>query len=154
MKKFIIHFIIYAAIITVIGLLFTEPINVSAQQTPPNYRDNPAYWFSTANPTPIANPTPVAIITAAPTPTGTPASQRYYVTELTVGNSHASVDTDVQLLDGTTVRWVCPAAHGEGGCAKTFNTPLRGSNNTGWFCKSVTTGASITCSIGGYRAPF
>jgi len=146
--------ILTALIAYTIFLLFTEPADTGAQQISPNYADNPAYWFSVPNPTPITNPTPVAIVTAAPTPTGTPASQRYYVTDLTVANSHASQDTDVQLLDGTTVKHVCPAAHGEGGCTKIFKTPLRGSPNTSWFCKSVTSGASITCTVGGYRAPY
>lgn len=113
---------------------------------------NPAKWYSGSNPTPIANTTPVAVVTAVPTATGTPTSQRYYVTSFTAGNSHASVDTDVQLLDGTTVKWVCPAAHGEGGCAITFPNPLRGSANGTWNCKTVTTGASVTCSISGYKS--
>ena|SRR6185369_8041821 len=142
------------SLLVFVFILASQSDNLYSQQTPPNYADNPAYWFSVPNPTPIANTTPVAIVTAAPTPTGTPASQRYYVTDLTVSNSHASQDTDVQLLDGTTVKHVCPAAHGEGGCTKVFKTPLRGSPNTSWFCKSVTTGASITCTVGGYRAPY
>lgn len=150
MRKLLILLIL----INVIYFAFNTPVLVSAQQVPPNYAENPAYWFSAANSTPIANPTPVAIITAVPTPTGTPTSQRYYVTDFIVSNSHASQDTDVQLLDGTNIRAVCPAAHGEGGCTKTFDTPLRGSANTGWFCKSVTTGAAITCTVGGYRAPY
>lgn len=150
MKKLLL----LASLVVLVYLLLTAPVDLAAQQTPPNYAENPAYWFSAVNPTPIANPTPVAIVTAAPTPTGTPSSQRYYVTDFIVANSHATQDTDVQLLDGTNIRAVCPAAHGEGGCTKTFDTPLRGSINTSWFCKSVTTGALITCTVGGYRAPY
>src|SRR5258708_1548762 len=110
------------------------PFAAYAQVGPPDYRNNPSKWIYGNNPTPIANVTPVALITAVPTPTGTPSSQRYYITDLTVSNSHASVDTDVQLLNGSAIFWVCPAVHSEGGCAQNFTTPLRGAANSNWSC--------------------
>lgn len=123
------------------------------QVTPPDYAGNPSYWVYGNNPTPIANITPIPLITAVATPTGTPASQRYYITDVAVSNQAAAVDTDVQLLDGSTVKWNCPAARQGGGCTQTFRTPLRGSPNTTWSCKAVGTGASVTCSVAGYKAP-
>lgn len=154
MKKLLYYLILSYTVLFLLAYICSNPEISLAQQSSPDYRNNPAYWFSSYNPTPISNTASTAVVTPAPTPTGTPASQRYYITDITVANSSASVDTDVQLLDGSTVRWVGPAAHAEGGYSHPFITPLRGSANGTWNCKDLTTGASVTCSVGGYRAPY
>lgn len=127
------------------------PFTLLAEPIGPGDAGNQQKWFVAGNVTPVADTTPVVIITPIPTPTGTPvAATRNYITDLTVSNSHASVDTDVELLNGSTIKWVCPAAHAGGGCTKSFATPLRGTVGSSWSCKSVTTGASIRCQVGGY----
>lgn len=137
-----------------IALLLFPTIALAQVVPPPDPATKPSNWVSGGNTTPIANTTPVVLMTAIPTPTGTPAAQlRYYIGGLTVSNSSASVDTDVQLLNGTTVKWNCPAGHNYQGCAPSFNPPLVGLPGIPWSCKSVTTGAAITCYVNGYKSP-
>lgn len=124
------------------GELFISTTNLDSE--------NPAKQIHVVNPTPIADQTPVVLATPQPTPTGTPASTFYYITDLTVANSHASVDTNVQLLCGSTIKTVCPAAHAGGGCVHPFKTAIRCAASDTISCKSVTTGAAITCSVDGY----
>lgn len=119
----------------------------------PDYPNNPSFWLNAQNPTPIANLTPITLITAVPTPTGTPQQQVYYVTDFTATNSSASVPTDVQLMEGSTVKYQCGAGINSIPCTKTFSTPLRFLPNTAVSCRALTTSAAVTCSVQGYRAP-
>lgn len=96
--------------------------------------------------TPILNTTSTSIIAAQG------ASVRTYLTNFIISNTHATVVTAVQVLDGATVRAICPAAAVGGGCSVSLPFALRGTANTAWNCKPVTTGASIDCTFIGYTA--
>jgi hypothetical protein len=109
-----------------------------------------ANQFHRANTTPIADGTPVVLMTPIPTPTGTPASTYYHITSWTVANSHATVDTNVQLLCGAVIKDVCPAAHAGGGCVDRTGTEIRCAASDSVSCKSVTDGSAITCTVHGY----
>ncbi len=112
-----------------------------------------ANQFHVANTTPIANGTPVVLMTPRPTPTGTPASTFYHITDFVVANSHATVGTNVQLLCGTTIEDTCPAASLYGGCVHPLKTEVRCAASDSVSCKSVTDGSAITCTVGGYFSP-
>lgn len=92
--------------------------------------------------TPITNTTPIPVRTAT-------TGNRQFVTSWTASNSHASVGTDVELLDGSEVLDFCPAATNYGGCAKQFEYPLMAGGGT-ISCRSRTTGASVRCQVQGY----
>jgi len=138
----------------ILGLLLVFLGANCAYAQVPDYANNPSFWVNGNITTPIPNTTPVPLITAAPTPTGTPASQAYYITDFTATNSSTTVPTDVQLLEGSTVRYQCGAAINSVPCTKTQDTPIRFSPNTTVSCRSVTAGAAVRCSVQGYRSPF
>lgn len=92
----------------------------------------------------ITSTTPVPVFTAAP-------GLKHYITDIGISNMHASVDTRVDIKDGSTTLWQCPAAHAGGGCMKNFGiAPLKGSTNTATNCVNATTGAQVQCSLSGY----
>lgn len=93
----------------------------------------------------IVNTTSTAVIAAQA------AGVRTYVTSLTITNSHATVGTVVNLLDGTTVIWSGYAAAGGGGMTVQFPSPLRGTAATALNAQCVTTGASVIASVSGYK---
>lgn len=77
-----------------------------------------------------------------------------YITQLTVGNSHATVGTFVELQDGSggTTFYTVPAAAVYGGAVITFNPPLKQPTaNTALYCKNTTTGANVIVSANGYK---
>lgn len=79
---------------------------------------------------------------------------RNYITQITVSNAHATVGTDVEILDGSggTVMYTIPAAAVYGGAALTFPTPLRQPTTaTAIHARNVTTGASVKVSASGYK---
>lgn len=106
-----------------------------------------------ANPENFLNPVPTAAITDT---TSTQvmaaiASFRNYVTYCKVTNSHASVGSFVQILDGSTVvdsGYVAPAG---GGFVTKYDPPIRGTANTALNCQATTTGANFKCSCGGFK---
>lgn len=110
--------------------------------------NKPSAAFAATSAADITGTTSTAVKTAAG------AGIRHYIQTITISNMHASVDTRVDVLDGTTVIWQCPAAHGGGGCALHFPTPLRGSANTAINCQAATTGAAVRCSVAGYTSSF
>jgi hypothetical protein len=75
-----------------------------------------------------------------------------HITALTVTNSDASVGTEVQLLNGATVRWTGFASSAGGGFTLTFPSPLKGAANTAWSVKAVTTSAEVLASVAGYKS--
>lgn len=75
---------------------------------------------------------------------------RHYIESWAVSNSHASVGTVVELLNGSTVVAHCPAGPNFGGCTRTFKTPIRGGSNTAINCRAVTSGAAVRCSVTGF----
>lgn len=81
------------------------------------------------------------------------AGVRIYVTSISVSNAHASVGTEVEILDGSTVMDVIPAASGFGGGTKSYPNPLRGTAATALRARNRTTGASVTVSAQGYKGP-
>lgn len=116
--------------------------------------------------TPYANPENLTtgLITTAMTATTSTAltgmgaqgaTLRNYVTEISCHNTHATVDTLVNIQDGSggTVisQLFCPHV---GGHQKVYGAPLRQPTlNTGLFAVDVTTGASVTVSASGFKAP-
>lgn len=105
--------------------------------------------------------TPVSGTTASAM-TGTTSTQvlaapaaglRNYVTTIIVSNAHATVGTDVQILDGNggAVLATIPAAAGYGGAAITLPIPLKQPTvATRLDAKNVTTGASTNVTLIGY----
>lgn len=96
-----------------------------------------------------ANITGVTPVEAAP---AAGSGVRYYIETFTVSNSSTTVGTDVELLDGATVKYLCPAGPVYGGCAVTFPTPIRGTANTAINCRNATTGAAVKCSVSGFKS--
>lgn len=100
--------------------------------------------FAGTNETDIAGTAAVEIVAAGAT------GVRHYVETLIVANSHPTIGTIVQLLDGATVKAQCPAGPGYGGCVVNFPTPIRGTAATGLSCKNLTTGAAVRCTLTGF----
>lgn len=80
------------------------------------------------------------------------ASQRIYLTDLTCGNSHATVGTFVNVQDGSggTTLWTLPAAAVYGGAVVRFQTPVFSSSGNGIYVVDATTGANVICSGSGF----
>ncbi len=87
---------------------------------------------------------------------GAAAGLHNYITQVTIGNSHATVGTFVSLQDGSggTSFYTFPAAAVYGGCTVTFPKPLRQPTaNTALYCVNATTGANVILSASGFQAP-
>lgn len=86
---------------------------------------------------------------------GAPGSGLFnYITQITVGNSHATVGTFVELQDGSggTTFYTIPAAAVYGGAVINLNPPLKQPTaNTALYCKNTTTGANVILSANGYK---
>lgn len=78
--------------------------------------------------------------------------KKYCVTGLTVSNTDATVTTIVNLLDGTTPIWHCPATANGGGCVVSFDPPVCGTSNTALNVEAVTTSAQVRVSVKGRLA--
>jgi hypothetical protein len=78
---------------------------------------------------------------------------RNYVTSVLVTNSHATVNTVVEIKDGSTVIWRGYAQCLGGGFACTFPVPLRGTAATAINAANITTGSNTYVSVSGYQAP-
>lgn len=80
------------------------------------------------------------------------ASVRNYVTGIHVLNTHATVATEVQIKDGSTVldRFYVAAAGGEK--TREYPTPLKGTANTAINAANVTTGSNTYVQAVGFRA--
>lgn len=108
--------------------------------------------------------TPVSGLTTAMTGTtstlvtgmGTPAANKFnYITQITIGNSHATVGTFVELQDGNggTTFYTAPAAAVYGGSVINFSTPLKQPTAaTALYVKDTTTGANVIVSVSGFQA--
>ena len=79
------------------------------------------------------------------------ANNRVNLTTIVITNSHATVGTVVQILDGTTVKARIYAAPVGGGAAITLPTPIRGSADTAWKVKCETSGASVQAFLSGFK---
>lgn len=81
------------------------------------------------------------------------AGVRVYATACTFTNTHASVDTMINLQDGSggAVLWQVGIAHGYGHEAISFTTPIKTTANNGLFAVNVTTGSSTFVSCTGYK---
>lgn len=106
-----------------------------------------------ANPENFENGTTAAITDTTSTSIIASAggSLRHYVTDCMVTNSHATVGTYVQILDGSTVLDSGFAAPVGGGFSRTYPVPRRGTAATALNCQATTTGANFKCSCGGYK---
>lgn len=80
------------------------------------------------------------------------ASIRHYVTSVSVSNMDATVATRVNILDGATVIWSCPAAALGGGCTQSFPVPLRGTANTALNAQPTVTSSESRVCLSGYDA--
>jgi hypothetical protein len=102
--------------------------------------------------TPMTGTTSTAI-----TGMGAPGSGlRNYVTEISCPNAHASVDTLVNIQDGSggAVIAQLTSPHNFGAHEKPFPAPLRQpTTNTALYAVDTVTGASVTCSATGFKAP-
>lgn len=84
------------------------------------------------------------------------AGLRNYLTQITCGNSHATVGTFVNVQDGSggTTIWTLPAAAVYGGATIHFSPPLRQPTTaTAIFVADATTGANVICFGNGFKAP-
>jgi hypothetical protein len=85
---------------------------------------------------------------------GAPGSNIFnYITQITVGNSHGTVGTFVEIQDGSggTTFYTIPAAAVYGGATLSFNPPLKQPTaNTALYCKNTTTGANVIVSASGF----
>ncbi len=93
----------------------------------------------------IVNTTPVEVAVAK-------TGKKYCVTGFTVSNTDTSVTTIVNLLDGTTPIWHCPATANGGGCVVSFDPPICGTSNTALNVEAVTTSAQVRVSVKGRLA--
>lgn len=80
------------------------------------------------------------------------AGKSNYLTSLQISNTHASVDTEVVVKDGSTVIWRREfKALGVGPADIVFARPLISSNNTALNVAAITTGAKVYVNAQGYR---
>ncbi len=88
---------------------------------------------------------------------GQPGSGLYnYITQITVGNSSATIGTFVEMQDGNggTTFYTIPAAAVYGGATLTFPKPLKQpTSNTALYCKNTTTSANVIVSVSGFKGP-
>ncbi len=88
---------------------------------------------------------------------GQPGSGLYnYITQITIGNSHATVGTFVEFQDGNggSTFYTAPAAAVYGGATLTFPKPLKQpTSNTALYCKNTTTSANVIVSVSGFKGP-
>lgn len=105
-------------------------------------------WVSGVITTPMTVTTSTLLVAA-------PASGlRNYITEISCVNAHATVDTLVNIQDGsggTTIAQLS-APHAYGGHQKSSAMIRQPTTATGLYVANVTTGASVTCSASGFKA--
>lgn len=101
--------------------------------------------FKGRNASLITNTTSTSLIAAGG------AGVIYVITAITVSNSSASVGTEVNILDGSTVVWGGPAAAVYGGYSITFPDGLVCTANTAINAQCVTTGASVRACVTGHK---
>jgi hypothetical protein len=80
------------------------------------------------------------------------AGVRTYLQTITVQNSHATVSTWVNILDGAVVRMTVYAVALGGGISIPLPKPLRGTANTAWNVQCETTGANVRANAVGYTS--
>jgi hypothetical protein len=127
-----------AQVLSVQGVPSATPLYVAPYGDPANY---------VSGVTAAMTGTTQTLVIAAPA-----TGLRNYITQITVSNSHATVGTDVEIRDGSTLMYVIPAAAVYGGAVLTFPTPLRQPTTaTAINCANGTTGASTRVSASGYK---
>jgi hypothetical protein len=125
-------------VMSVQGIASMTPLFVAPYGDPVNYVSGVSTSLTT---------TTAAAVLPAPA-----AGLRNYITQITVSNSHATVNTDVEIRDGSTLMYVIPAAAVYGGAVLTFPTPLRQPTTaTVINAAAVTTGSSVRVSASGYK---
>jgi hypothetical protein len=109
--------------------------------------------MSVARPTNVVSGTtgasPLTDTTSTPIIAAGGSGVRRTITSIVITNGHATVDTRVQILDGSTVKFEMFAKAAGGGCA--INHRLVGSPNAAWNAKCVTTGSSVDVNLSGYQ---
>lgn len=89
--------------------------------------------------------TTATAVKAAPT-----GGDRFCITEIVIANTSSTV-TNVEIISGSTVIAVFPAAADGGGAAHSFFFPL--PVDTKLDARCVTTGAAVTVTAVGYMVP-
>jgi hypothetical protein len=80
------------------------------------------------------------------------AGRANYLTSIQISNTHASVDTEVVIKDGSTIIWRRELkALGVGAADIVFERPLISSNNTALNVACVTSGSKTYVNAQGYR---
>jgi hypothetical protein len=79
------------------------------------------------------------------------AGLRNYITQITVSNAHATIGTEVEIRDGTTLMYTIPAAALYGGAVLTFPTPLRQPTTATVVNAAALTASTIKVSASGYK---
>lgn len=80
------------------------------------------------------------------------ADRRYYITDITVSNMHATVATRVSILSGSTVLWSGPAAALGGGFDHSFQSALVCGVNEAINAQCETTGAQVRVAVAGFTS--
>lgn len=78
------------------------------------------------------------------------ASTRHWINVCSISNLHATTATRVDILDGSTVIFQCPAAAAGGGCVVEFPGGYPLTSNTALRIQAGTTGTAIRGSCVGY----
>lgn len=107
----------------------------------------PENEFSGVSGSDITNTTSTSVVSAGG------AGVKYAVYCITVSNMHASSAARVDIRDGTTTKWSCPAAAGGGGCAVCSPVPFfTGTANTALQAQASAS-ATIRVSLSGCKVP-
>lgn len=104
----------------------------------------PGTRFKGRNASLITNTTSTALISAGG------AGVIYVITAISVSNGAATVGTEVNILDGSTVVWSGSASAGFGGFTQSFPDGLVCTANTAINAQCVTTGASVRANVTGH----
>lgn len=84
------------------------------------------------------------------------SGKHWYIYGLLITNEHASVDTVVQILSASTVKWHGLAKANGGGFSETFpfNCPIRCGDNEAVMIACLTTGSAIRASVAAVKSGF
>lgn len=79
------------------------------------------------------------------------ASIRTCVRDVVVTNGSTTVNTRVDILDGSTVKHSAFAFANGGGWVARFDPPLCGTANTAWNAQAATTSAAVRVTLSGFK---
>lgn len=88
--------------------------------------------------------------TTATTLKAAAADTRYWITDVTISNMHATQGTRVDVLSGSTLIYSGPAAANGGGFDHSFSTPLKCGVNEAIKIQCGTAGAAVRGAVNGF----